>query len=219
VPEPEAPGPEGPVSRGRFITFEGGEGSGKSTQARLLAATLDLDGFPVVITREPGGSPGAEALRGLLLGGEHPFAPLAEAMLHSAARADHVATLIRPRLSEGRHVVCDRYTDSTLAYQGHVLGAGTAAVEALTALIALPPDLTFVLDLSAEQAMQRLVRRGGGLDRYEALGLPFFAAVAEAFRAIVAAYPERCVLVRADRPVKTLQLEIRALLRERLGLG
>jgi dTMP kinase len=209
--------PEG--GAGRFITFEGGEGSGKSTQARLLAANLSFEGIATVVTREPGGSPGAEKLRELLLSGETSFSPLAEAMLHSAARADHVQTLIRPQLAEGRHVVCDRFTDSTLAYQGHVLGAGAAAVEALNAVIALPPDLTFVMDLDPGIALERLTRRGGGLDRYEALGLPFFTAIATAFRCIAAADPTRCVLIPADRPVKTLQLEIREILRRRLGIG
>ena len=135
---------------GRFITLEGGEGAGKTTQVRLLADSLTALGLPVLRTREPGGSPGAEQLRALLLGGTIDWAAPAEALLHFAARAEHVEKTIRPALAAGTWVVCDRFADSTMAYQGYGQGADRGLIAELTRLIGLEPHLTLVLDVSAD---------------------------------------------------------------------
>lgn len=183
---------------GRFITIEGGEGAGKSTQARHLAAALERAGIAVLLTREPGGAPGAELLRRLLLEGSTAWSPLAEALLHFAARAEHVARTIHPALERGTWVVCDRYTDSTMAYQGYGQGADRRAIAALARLIDLRPDLTIMLDVSVATGQARLAARGARPDRYERMGRDFLARVHEGFRAIAAAEPERCVLISAE---------------------
>ncbi len=183
---------------GRFITLEGGEGAGKSTQVRLLADTLCARGLPVLCTREPGGAPGAELLRGVLLDGAVEWSPLAETLLHFAARAEHVAKTIRPALAAGTWVVCDRFTDSTLAYQGYGQQADRQAIEALIGMIGLVPDLTVVLDVSEPVATDRLRRRGSAADRYERLDPGFHARVNAGFLAIARAAPQRCVVVDAD---------------------
>ena len=183
---------------GRFITLEGGEGAGKSTQARLLAETLAGWGLPVLCTREPGGSPGAERLRGLLLSGEIDWSPQAETLLHFAARAEHVAKTIRPALAVGTWVVCDRFYDSTMAYQGHGQGADRHLIRAQIELLGIRPDLTLVLDVSDRVAKQRLSLRGGDADRYEREDRAFHTRVNDAFRAIAAAEPDRCRVIRAD---------------------
>ena len=187
------------VSRAaRFITLEGGEGAGKSTQARHLADALCALGVPVLRTREPGGAPGAEQLRALLLSGEVNWAAPAETLLHFAARAEHVAKAIRPALEAGMWVVCDRYYDSTMAYQGWGQHADRPMIAALSEMIGLHPDLTFVLDVSPDVAARRLAGRGGGTDRYERQDPGFHARVRAGFRAIAAAAPARCRLVDAD---------------------
>ncbi len=135
-----------------FITLEGGEGAGKSTQARMLAAWLAQQGRAVLLTREPGGAPGAETLRRLLLSGEHDWSAAAETLLHFAARAEHIARSIRPALEAGMVVVCDRFADSTMAYQGYGQGADRAAIATLTGLLGLAPDLTLVLDIDDAEA-------------------------------------------------------------------
>lgn len=185
------------MTTGLFITLEGGEGAGKSTQARRLADALRARGHVVVLTREPGGTPGAEAVRGLLLDPDLALDPLAETMLHFAARADHVAHLIGPALVRGAIVISDRYTDSTRAYQGCGHGVPGQKIEALAAAIGLEPDLTLVLTLDPKVAAARRAARGT-TDRYELLDAEFFARVEAGFRAIVAAHPARCVLVDAD---------------------
>jgi dTMP kinase len=186
------------LTRGRFITLEGGEGAGKSTQARLLADALCDLGLPVLRTREPGGAPGAEVLRGLLLGGTVAWSAPAETLLHFAARAEHVERTIRPALEAGMWVVCDRFVDSTMAYQGYGQGADRAMIATLTGLVGLVPDVTIVLDVSASVAAARLRGRGAAADRYEREDAAFHARVAEGFREIARAAPERCVLVPAD---------------------
>ena len=183
---------------GRFITLEGGEGAGKTTQVRLLAEALAERGLPVVRTREPGGAPGAEHLRDLLLRGTIDWSAPAESLLHFAARAEHVEKTIRPALAAGMWVVCDRFADSTLAYQGYGQGADRGLIAELTRLVGLRPDLTLVLDVSGPVAISRLVRRGAGTDRYERLDALFHARVNQGFRDIAAAAPERCVLIAAD---------------------
>ena len=186
------------MTRGRFITFEGGEGAGKSTQARMLADALADLGVAVLRTREPGGAPGAEVLRDLLLSGAVAWSAPAEALLHFAARAEHVEQSIRPALAAGIWVVCDRFADSTMAYQGYGQGADRAMIATLTSLIGLVPDVTIVLDVSDAVALGRLKSRGGASDRYERLDAAFHARVNEGFRAIAGAAPERCVVVPAD---------------------
>jgi dTMP kinase len=204
------------AAAGRFITLEGGEGAGKSTQARLLAEWLGERGIGVLLTREPGGAPGAERLRALLLSGETDWSPPAEVLLHFAARAEHVQRTIRPALEAGRWVVCDRFSDSTMAYQGYGQGADRAMIAALATMIGLEPDLTLVLDVSAAPARARLAARGGGTDRYERMGVAFHDRVNAGFRAIAAQNPSRCVVVSADGSEKEVQARIAATVRERL---
>lgn len=201
---------------GRFITLEGGEGCGKSTQARQLAEALALTGREVVLTREPGGAPAAERLRALLLSGETRFIPLAETLLHVAARAEHVAHTIAPALSRGAWVVCDRYQDSTMAYQGWGQGADRAAIAQLAAIIGLVPDLTLVLDLDPAEGARRRAGRGGPADRYEREDLAFQERVAAGFRAIAAADPARCVLIDAAPAMAVVHAAIMAAVRARL---
>jgi dTMP kinase len=188
--------------RGRFITFEGGEGTGKSTQAAMLASRLESIGLGVLLTREPGGSPGAEIMRHVLLSGAaKPLGPEAEAMLFAAARADHVKCTILPALSSGKWVISDRFADSTRVYQG-VLGAvDERLIKALerVSIGDLHPDITFVLDLSVELGLQRAAQRRGGSipDRYEAEQVEFHKRLREAYLALAAAEPHRCALIDA----------------------
>ncbi len=188
------------MTAARFITFEGGEGTGKSTQVRRLASWLAEErGLDVLTTREPGGAPGAETLRNLLVGGATDrWDARTEALLHVAARRDHVLTTIGPALDAGTWVVCDRFADSTRAYQGIVQGAGedfTAALHAL-ALDDLRPDLTLILDLPVDEGLRRASMRGGG-DRYERMGAAFHERLREAFLAIARGDPERCAAIDA----------------------
>ena len=199
-----------------FITLEGGEGAGKSTQARLLAARLRAAGRDVLETREPGGAPGAEVLRTLLLAGEIDWSLPAETLLHFAARAEHVERTIRPALAAGRVVVCDRFYDSTMAYQGHAQGGDRAAIAALSAMLGLRPDVTLVLDLDIPAALTRLAARGGAADRYERLGAAFFARVRDGFRAIAAAEPGRCIVIPADAPAAAVAARVWGAVRPRL---
>lgn len=190
---------------GIFITLEGGEGAGKSTQSALLADRLVAKGWSLLHTREPGGSPGAERLRSLLLAGEHGLSLHAEILIHFASRFDHIERTIAPALAEGRLVICDRFFDSTLAYQGYGLGHADPGVLAfirrLIDLTPLVPDLTLLLDLSRDAAQIRLAGRGTKADRYERLDEAFHQRVAEGFRQIARDAPGRVALVPADRDV------------------
>jgi dTMP kinase len=207
------------VTRGRFITFEGGEGAGKSTQARLLADALGDLGVPALRTREPGGAPGAELLRELLLSGTIAWSPPAETLLHFAARAEHVEQTIRPALAAGTWVVCDRFADSTMAYQGYGQGVDRAMIATLTGLVGLVPDVTMVLDVSNAVALARLRSRGGAADRYERLDAAFHARVSDGFRAIARAAPERCVVVPADGPETEVHAAVMHALWQRVPPG
>jgi dTMP kinase len=199
----------------RFITFEGGEGAGKSTQLQLLATALGARGIDVVATREPGGAPGAEALRTLLLDGTQNFDPLAEMLLHFAARAEHLARTIRPALAAQRWVLSDRFFDSTEAYQVYGQGGDATAFAALKRLISPHPDLTFILTVSPDIAATREAARGRAPDRYDRLGAGFHARVAEGFHRIAAENPARCVVVDADRPVQDVAAEILAVVEQK----
>ena len=190
------------MTRGKFIAFEGGEGAGKSTQARLLALALEARGIACVVTREPGGTPGAEAIRGLLLGttGEG-WHPRAEALLFAAARSDHVERLIEPALATGQWVICDRFVDSSRAYQGGAGGLSDADVMALHAIgsTGLLPDLTLLIDVSPATAAARAsARDGAAADRIGGRDAAYHARVAQAFAALAAAQPERFARIAGD---------------------
>lgn len=183
------------MTMGRFIALEGGEGAGKSTQAKLLAAALRDRGLDAVITREPGGTPGAEAIRALLLGTDGDgWHARAEALLFAAARSDHVERLIKPAIATGQWVICDRFVDSSRAYQGGASGIGDADVMELHRIGSggLLPDLTLLFEVAPEEAARRLARRdAGNADRIGGRDAAYHADVAEAFRAFAAAEPAR----------------------------
>jgi dTMP kinase len=202
---------------GLFITLEGGEGAGKSTAALRLAERLRAEGHTVLVTREPGGTPGAEAVRALLLGTTIKLDPLAQTMLHFAARADLVETVIRPALARGEVVICDRFYDSTMAYQAYGLNVDVSAVASLIRLINLTPDLTFIMEVSEDTANKRRAARGGASDRYEEMGAEFMARVAHGFRAIATSEPGRCALIDAEPPVETVVAAMRQVIRDRTG--
>jgi dTMP kinase len=192
------------AERGRFITLEGGEGAGKSAQARTLAIRLVGLGLDVVLTREPGGSPHAEALRKRILSGEAAeFGAAGEALLFSAARIDHIDRTIAPALASGQWVVSDRFADSTRAYQGAAGRLGMAFIASLerVALAGCKPDLTLILDLPPEHGLARAAvrRQGAASDRFERESLAFHQTLREAFLAIARAEPERCEVIDASR--------------------
>ncbi|WP_439814461.1 dTMP kinase [Zavarzinia sp. CC-PAN008] len=205
-------------TRGRFITFEGGEGAGKSTQARRLALALGAVGLPVVETREPL-SPDIRAL--LVEGATDRWLPRTEALLHTAARVEHVERQILPALADGHWVVCDRFADSTRAYQGVVEGVGLETVDELQrwAIGDLAPDLTFVLDLDPAEGLRRASGRTHAEDRYERMGLAFHETLRRAFRRIAEREPERCVVLDAAAPVETLAAAIAAETARRFALS
>jgi dTMP kinase len=207
--------------RGRFITFEGGEGSGKSTQIKTLAERLSATRLQTLVTREPGGSPGAEIIRHLVLSGMGKLlGPDAETLLFAAARDDHVRSVIQPALNQGTWVLCDRFSDSTRVYQGRV---GHVAPELLSAMERvtigdLKPDLTIILDVPVEIGMQRAAaRRGTGTpDRFEAEDVQFHQQLREAYRQIATDEPQRCVLIDATADATTVAANIWAAVRDRL---
>jgi dTMP kinase len=190
-----------------FVTFEGVDWSGKSTQAELLSSWLREQGRTVVSTREPGGTPVAEGVRELVLHG-HDMSPWAEAALYAAARADHAASVIRPAIARGDDVVCDRYLDSSVAYQGAARGLGEARVRELSLIVTdgLLPDRTFLVLLDPEQALDRA---RGDHDRIEREGAAFMRKVDEGYRALAAAEPERVVTVDGAREPEEIAEEIR----------
>ena len=210
------------VARGRLITIEGGEGAGKSTQAGLLAASLEQAGLIVERTREPGGSPGAEAIRQLLLeGADERWDAVAEALLLYAARRDHVVGRIAPALARGCWVVCDRFADSTLAYQGYGRGVPLADLAALhrLALGELAPDLTLILDLPVADGLARAARRGsGGADRFERRDAAFHERLRAGFRDIAAQQPGRCVVIDAAGDPDSVHRAVLAAVTARLGV-
>jgi dTMP kinase len=212
------------VSTGHFITLEGGEGAGKSTLARALSERLDAAGFTARTTREPGGSPKAEAIREMILAGQaRDYGPFAEALMFSAARIDHIDSLIRPALTRGEWVICDRFIDSTRVYQG-VLGqldkAVLAELEAVT-ISGLMPELTLILDLDPEIGLARAAKRrrpGEAIDRFEGETLAFHRNLRQAYLDIASAEPQRCAVLDATLPPQALAEAAWHILRERLPL-
>jgi dTMP kinase len=198
------------AERGRFLTFEGIDGSGKSTQARRLAEALRALGRDVVLTREPGGSPGAEEIRRLLVEGDpHRWSGETEILLFTAARRDHLEKTIRPALAAGRIVISDRFADSTRIYQGAARGELRGTVDRLHAeMIGIEPDLTFVLDMDAEAALRRGLARRSGEDRFEDFGADFQTRVRQGFRALAAEFPARCLLIDAARTEAAIAADI-----------
>lgn len=208
------------MARGRFITLEGGEGTGKSTQVARLVATLKAKGLAAIATREPGGSEGAEQIRRLLVqGATDRWEPLTEILLHYAARREHVSKTVEPALAAGTWVVSDRFADSTMAYQGYAQGAGRTAVERIdrAVLSGFAPDLTIVLDLPVSRGLARAKSRGGD-DRYERMGEAFHAHLRDAFVDIARREPARCVVIDADTDVDTVERRVLGAVKARLGL-
>lgn len=207
---------------GRFITFEGGEGSGKSTQARMLVAALEGRGIGAIATREPGGTPAGERIREIILGRDHPtLDPTTEALLHFAARREHLVGRIWPALDRGDWVVCDRFADSTLAYQGHGLGLGEEVVRDLYRLTVgdFQPDCTFVLDLPVACGLARVRGREGPGDRYEDRDAAFHEQLRAAFLAIARAEPTRCAVIDARAGADEVHAAVMAALRARPAFG
>ncbi|WP_373460254.1 dTMP kinase [Pseudokordiimonas caeni] len=214
------------MARGRFITLEGGEGAGKSTQIRRLAARLQASGIKVLLTREPGGSEGAEEIRGLLVTGEPGrWTAMTEALLVTAARADHVARTVLPALERGEWVISDRFYDSTIAYQGYAHGLGAQKMEDLQrlALGDMAPDLTLILDLPVEMGLARAGHREGqvqgGEDRFERMPKSFHEALADGFRQIAVTHKDRCTLIDATGDADAVEAAIWAAAQARLGLN
>jgi len=187
---------------GRFISFEGIDGSGKSTQSRRLAEALRAQGRDPVLTREPGGSAGAEEIRALLVAGQTDrWSPETEILLFTAARRDHLERTIAPALKAGRDVITDRFADSTRVYQGATRGDLRGLVDALhEQVIGTEPDLTLIIDMDPAKALERGLARGSGEDRFEEFGLDFQMRLRAGFLALAQEYPERCVVIDGNRP-------------------
>jgi dTMP kinase len=206
------------MASGNFITFEGGEGSGKSTQARLLADRLAAVGIAATLTREPGGSPFAERVRSLLLDPTAPsHPPLSEALLFYAARADHLDKTIRPTLAGGNWVICDRFSDSTRAYQGVAGGLGAETLDALERLVVAPtrPQLTFILDLAPADGLARARARGAApgvarteADPFERRDQRFHERLRAGYLAIAKAEPQRCIVVDGAKAPDAIAAEV-----------
>ena len=207
------------VTPGLFISLEGIDGSGKSTQAKWLAAWLRDQGRDPVLTREPGGAPGAEAIRRLLVEGDPDrWSPETEILLFTAARRDHLERTIRPALAAGRDVITDRFADSTRVYQGATRGDLRGLVDYIHArVIGIEPDLTLILDIDPEIALARGLARRSGEDRFEDFGLGFQRKLHDGFRALANEAPGRCVLIDANRTPEAIAADITAAVAKRLG--
>jgi dTMP kinase len=211
-----------PLARGRFITLEGGEGAGKSTQTRRLQERLQSAGHEVVVTREPGGSEGAEEVRNLLVSGSvDRWDAVSEAMLHFVARRDHLLRLIEPALAKGIWVISDRFTDSTIAYQGYGQGGDLTVLDAVRriAIGDFDPDMTLLLDLAPEDGLARAASRDNEASRYDRMGLAMHERLRAGFLALAAAQPERIAVVDASSAEDDVADRIWALVRERYGLS
>ncbi|WP_238987391.1 dTMP kinase [Roseovarius dicentrarchi] len=207
------------AARGLFISFEGIDGSGKSTQARLLHEHLTAQGRDAILTREPGGSPGAEQIRALVLSGDvDRWSPETELLLFTAARRDHLERTIRPALAAGQIVICDRFADSTRMYQGLRGGGLRAQVEALHDLmIGQEPDLTLLIDMEAGTGLSRAVARGGTEDRFEAFGGDLQAAMRQGFLALAEEFSARFVVINGAQGIEAVARDVRAAVMERLA--
>lgn len=218
--------PQNKPQAGRFITFEGGEGVGKSTQVKALAERLGVQGLDVVVTREPGGCASAEAIRHMLVTGDvGRWAPASEALLHFAARNEHVTNVIKPALAKGQWVICDRFTDSTMAYQGYGMGLGRDKILALQRLVleSFAPDMTIILDMPVAKGLARATGRNNASstlkeDRYEKMNMAFHARLRDAFLDIAHREPRRCLLVNAEDDIDAVSAHIWAAVDDRLGL-
>ncbi|MBY0407980.1 MAG: dTMP kinase [Rickettsiales bacterium] len=207
---------------GRFITFEGGEGGGKSTQSALLEQAFAAAGYSTLKTREPGGTPNAETIRGLLVNGHaDAWDPVAETLLFYAARMDHVNRLIKPALAAGTHVICDRFCDSTIVYQGIGKKLGEGYVQHLQQQVLgnFGPDLTLVMDMDPAEGLSRAAARAGGENRFESMNVDFHHAVRAGFLHLAREAPERCVVIRANESVEEVRAQVIAAVNERLGLA
>lgn len=210
------------MNKGRFITLEGGEGTGKSTQQERLVRSLQAYGFKVLATREPGGSPGAEEIRRLLVEGTPDrWDAVTEALLHFAARRDHLQKTILPALDQGLWVVSDRFADSTLAYQGYGHGLDRKIFRELYAMVlgTFVPDLTVILDAPADIGLGRAKKRGGGEDRYEAMTLAFHQRLRQGFLDIAGREPDRCHVVDATLDESEVANEVLDLVLAQFGLA
>ncbi|MEC9345230.1 MAG: dTMP kinase [Pseudomonadota bacterium] len=209
--------PGGPT--GLFISLEGGEGAGKSTQVQRLATALSGTGREIVLTREPGGTPAAEAMRTLLLAPETDLDAMEQVLLLYAARHNHVRTLIAPALARGAVVICDRFADSTRAYQGAAGGIAGARIAALHHLVLgdLEPDLTLLLDLPVEAGLARARVRGGAVDRFEGAGLAFHARLRQGFLDLADHAPGRIRVIDATRDPDSVAADVLTAVREKLG--
>jgi dTMP kinase len=209
------------VTRGRFITFEGGEGAGKSTQVRLLAERLGPRTPEIVVTREPGGSPGGEAIRELLVtGAADRWSGVSETLLMYAARRDHIERVIAPALERGAWVICDRFADSTRAYQGAGDAVDPKFIAALErhVLGEIRPDLTLILDLPVDAGLARAVERAEAVTRFEARGRPFHERLRAAFLDIARAEPERCAVIHASGSREGVAAAVWSAVQDRLGV-
>ncbi len=213
-----------PATNAPFITLEGGEGTGKSTQIKLLSAWLSDNDVEHVCTREPGGAPGAEEIRTMVLTGDvDRWTPMTEVLLYTASRSDHVERVIVPSIESGKWVLCDRFADSSVAYQGAGRGAGVQRVKDLQRLVLgdLKPDLTLILDIPIEVGLKRAMSREGDKavkeDRIERMGKSLHEQSRDVFMQIAAEEPERCVVVNANKSIDELQQDLRTIITNRFG--
>jgi dTMP kinase len=207
---------------GKFISFEGGEGSGKSTQLQLLAAAFEKSGLPFISTREPGGSSGAERIRSLLVSGKtDAWDALTETLLFNAARADHINHVIRPALAEGKIVICDRFFDSTLVYQGIGKNLGEEYIKNLHRIIFgnFMPDLTIMLDIAPEDGLKRASARADNENRFEQLDIEFHKKIRAGFLSIATREPERCMVFDATQEVEILHKQIVGTINTHCGIS
>lgn len=207
------------MKRGRFITLEGGEGAGKSTQIKLLQNALEANGLRVLVTREPGGSEGGEEIRNLLVNGEtHRWEPLTEALLNYAARHEHLQKVILPALQDGAWVLCDRFADSTMAYQGYGHRMNREVIRRLHRLVVgeVAPDLTLIFDLPVDEGLKRAGVRGTGEDRYERMGVEFHQRLRDGFLDIAKKEPVRCALIDATGDIGAVAMAVTAEVSQRL---
>ena len=207
------------ISRGYFITLEGGEGAGKTTQISRLKDLLADQGIEVLTTREPGGSEGAEQIRALLVNGDPGrWDSMTETLLHFAARRDHVEKVVKPALADGKWVISDRFADSTMAYQGYGHGLGVETISRVYDIVLadFKPDLTIVLDLDVEAGLGRALSRSGGEDRYERMEIEFHRQLRQGFQEIARKDPERCALIDASGDADSVFTLLSGVVRDRL---